>query len=66
MNVGDMVFVEYATGEIFTGEVVKVRAMPPSDGHETERVLFTVHDPVGFRSMYLDKCVSIQIWEAVK
>ena len=60
IETGSHVFAEYSTGEIFTGEVVKVKEMPEN------RILFTVHDPVGYRSLYLDKCVSVEIWEAVK
>lgn len=53
MSVGDVVFVKYDTGEVFSGEVVKVRDMP------NDRILFTVLDEThGYRSMYLDKCVA--------
>jgi len=58
--IGNYAFVEYGTGELFTGEIVKVKKMPEN------RMLFTVHDPVGYRSLYLDKCVSVEIWEASK
>ena len=57
---GNYAFAEYSTGEIFTGEIVKVKQMPEN------RILFTVRDPVGYRSLYLDKCVSVEVWEASK
>jgi hypothetical protein len=53
MKLNDMVFVEYATGECFTGEVVSLKNMPG------ERLLFTLKVEQGYRSMYLDKCVSL-------
>lgn len=56
IQIGDVAHVEYNTGEVFDGEIVKVRTMP--DG----RVLFTIHDEsVGYRSMYVDKCVVCDI-----
>ena len=58
--IGNHAFVEYGTGELFTGEIVKVKEMPGN------RILFTVHDPVGYRSLYLDKCISVEVWEAMK
>lgn len=57
---GNYAFVEYGTGELFTGEIVNVKDMPEN------RTLFTVHDPVGYRSLYLDKCVSVEVWEGSK
>jgi hypothetical protein len=52
MTVGNILSVEYATGEKFTGKVVSFKYMPG------ERLLFTMEiENVGFRSMYLDKCV---------
>jgi len=61
VNVGDFVSVSYITGEVFSGDVVKVRAMEPGDGHETERVLFTLKTVEGYRSMYVHKCASLDI-----
>ena len=58
--IGNYAFVEYGTGELFTGEIVNVKQM------SEDRTLFTVHDPVGYRSLYLDKCVSVEVWEASK
>jgi len=56
MKVGDLVRVEYNTNESFGGEVRKIRTMPNG------RVLFMVDDmDVGYRSMYVDKCVSIEV-----
>ena len=63
MKIGDFAFVEYDTGEVFNGEIVNVRAMDADAHHETERVLFTVHSEYGYRSMYLDKCVTFDIVE---
>jgi hypothetical protein len=52
MKIGDYAFVEYATGEIFHGEVVQIRTMPG------ERVLFTLKiEGLGYRALYLDKCI---------
>lgn len=59
MNVGDVVHVVYATGDVFSGEVVKIRAMLPGDGHETERVLFTLKVDDGYRSLYVHKCLEL-------
>ena len=58
MNTGDFVFVEYDNGEIVNGEVVNVR-------HFGDRVLLTVKCEQGYRSIYLDKCVSFDMMEAV-
>jgi hypothetical protein len=53
MTIGNILSVEYATGEKFTGKVVSFKTMPG------ERLLFTMEiENVGFRSMYLDKCVA--------
>lgn len=71
MTVGQVAKVEYATGEKFTGEIVKVRVMPEQievfgagpNGVMQNRMLFTIHDEsVGYRSLYLDKCAKIQVW----
>lgn len=51
VNVGDFVFAEYNNGEIVNGEVVKVRGFG-------DRILVTVKAEQGYRSIYLDKCVS--------
>ena len=70
MIVGQVAKVEYATGEKFIGEIVKVRTMPEQievfgvgpTGVLQNRVLFTVHDEtVGYRSLYLDKCARIEV-----
>lgn len=53
MEIGYNVSVEYATGEKFVGEIVSVKYM------EGYRLLFTLKiENVGYRSMYLDKCVA--------
>ena len=51
MTIGNILSVEYGTGEKFVGRVVSFKYMPG------ERLLFTMEiENVGFRSMYLDKC----------
>lgn len=57
MKIGDFAKVDYSTGEKFRGEIVNIREMPEN------RVLFTIHDAIGYRSMYLDKCTSYEILE---
>lgn len=65
VNVGDFVFTEYDNGEIVNGEVVKIRNMV--DGATlSERILLTVKCEQGYRSIYLDKCVSFEYLEASK
>lgn len=55
MEIGYNVAVEYETGEKFVGEIVSTKYM---HGY---RLLFTLKvDGVGYRSMYLDKCVSCE------
>jgi len=52
MTIGNILSVEYGTGEKFTGKVVSFKYM------NGNRLLFTMEiENVGFRSMYLDKCV---------
>ena len=63
MKIGDFIFAEYDNDKIVNGEVVMVRSMPPGDGHETERVLLTVKAEQGYRSIYLDKCVTFDVLE---
>lgn len=57
MNIGDFAKVSYSTGEKFRGEVVNIREMPEN------RVLFTIRDAIGYRSMYLDKCTAFEVLE---
>jgi hypothetical protein len=54
MKIGDFVFAEYDNGEVVNGEVVKVRMMPEN------RLLVTVQCEQGYRSLYVDKCVSFE------
>lgn len=51
MKKGDFVFAEYDNGEIVNGEVVQVRTFG-------DRILLTVHAEQGYRSIYLDKCIT--------
>ena len=63
MNVGDFVFAEYDNGEIVNGEVVKIRNMV--DGATlSERILLTVKAEQGYRSIYLDKCITFDTMQA--
>ena len=51
MKIGDFDFAEYDNGEIVNGEVVTIR-------HFGDRTLLTVKAEQGYRSIYLDKCVT--------
>lgn len=63
MKIGDFVFAEYDNGEIVNGEVVKIRNMV--DGATlSERILLTVKTEQGYRSIYLDKCITFDMLEA--
>ena len=63
MKIGDFVFAEYDNGEIVNGEVVKIRNMV--DGATlSERILLTVKAEQGYRSIYLDKCITFDMLEA--
>lgn len=57
VKVGDMVYAEYDNGEIVNGEVVKVKAFG-------DRLLVTVKAEQGYRSIYLDKCVTFDYMAA--
>jgi DNA-directed RNA polymerase subunit E'/Rpb7 len=59
MKIGDFVFSEYDNGEIVNGEVVNVRGFG-------DRVLLTVKAEQGYRSIYLDKCITFEYMESVK
>ena len=65
MKIGDFVFAEYDNGEIVNGEVVKIRTMVNGDTLG-ERTLITVKCEQGYRSIYLDKCVTFDYLEAAK
>jgi DNA-directed RNA polymerase subunit E'/Rpb7 len=56
MKVGNFVFAEYDNGEIVNGEVVKIREFG-------DRILLTVHAEQGYRSIYLDKCITFDMME---
>ena len=53
VNVGDFVVAEYDNGTIVNGEVVKVKNL-------NDRILATVKAEQGYRSIYLDKCVTLE------
>jgi DNA-directed RNA polymerase subunit E'/Rpb7 len=57
MKIGDFVFAEYDNGEIVNGEVVNVREFG-------DRTLLTVKAEQGYRSIYLDKCVTFDYMQA--
>jgi DNA-directed RNA polymerase subunit E'/Rpb7 len=57
MKIGDFVFADYNNGEIVNGEVVNVRMFG-------DRVLLTVKAEQGYRSIYTDKCVSLDVMES--
>jgi DNA-directed RNA polymerase subunit E'/Rpb7 len=59
MKIGDYVFAEYDNGEIVNGEVVNVRQFG-------ERVLLTVKAEQGYRSIYIDKCVTLENMQTAK
>jgi hypothetical protein len=59
MNVGDFVFAEYDNGEIVNGEIVTVRMFG-------DRMLLTVKAEQGYRSIYIDRCVTLDTMEAAK
>jgi len=59
MKIGDFVFADYDNGEIVNGEVVNVRWFG-------DRVLLTVKAEQGYRSIYLDKCITFEHMESVK
>lgn len=56
MKIGDYVMSEYNNGEIVNGEIVKVKAFG-------DRTLVTVKAEQGYRSIYLDKCVTFEVME---
>lgn len=55
MNIGDFVFAEYDNGEIVNGEIVTIKTFG-------DRTMLTIEVYKGFRSIYLDKCVSFEHW----
>lgn len=57
MKIGDFVFAEYDNGEIVNGEVVNVRMFG-------DRTLLTVKAEQGYRSIYLDKCITFDYMQA--
>lgn len=57
MKIGDFVFAEYDNGEVVNGEVIKVKTFG-------DRTLVTVECEQGYRSVYLDRCVSFEVMAA--
>lgn len=60
MKIGDMIFAEYHNGKLYTGDIVKIQDMLDKG------ILVTVNDPQGYKSLYIDKCVSVEVWQASK
>lgn len=58
MKIGDFVFSEY-NGKVVNGEVVNVRVFG-------DRTLLTVKCEQGYRSIYTDKCVTLEVMETSK
>ncbi|NDH09422.1 MAG: hypothetical protein EBY16_07405 [Gammaproteobacteria bacterium] len=58
MKIGDFVNAEYDNGEVVVGEVINVRMFG-------DRMLLTVKAEQGYRSIYTDKCVKLEVAEAV-
>lgn len=58
MKIGDFVFAEYDNGEMVNGEVVTVRKFG-------DRILLTVKAEQGYRSIYIDKCVTFDVMETI-
>ena len=58
MKIGDMVFAEYKNGKLYVGDIVKVQDMVDRG------LLITVNDPNGYKSLYADQCVSLEVWES--
>jgi DNA-directed RNA polymerase subunit E'/Rpb7 len=56
MKIGDFVFADYDNGEIVNGEVVNVRTFG-------DRILLTVKAEQGYRSIYVDKCITFDVME---
>ena len=56
MKIGDYVMSEYNNGEIINGEIAKVKAFG-------DRMLVTVKAEQGYRSIYLDKCITFDLME---
>lgn len=56
MKIDDVIHAVYDNGEVVFGDVVKVRMFG-------DRTLVTVKCEQGYRSIYLDKCVTFDIME---
>jgi hypothetical protein len=56
MKIGDFVFAEYDNDQIVNGEIVQIR-------YFGNRMLLTVKCEQGYRSIYTDKCVSLEVME---
>ena len=62
MKMGDFVMAEYNNGESVHGTITKIRSMVDSSTLQ-ERILVTVNAEQGYRSIYLDKCLSFKVVE---
>lgn len=52
MEIGNLVFAEHKNGKMYTGEVVRIKKM-----HDY-RLWFVVKTDDGYKSLYLDECVT--------
>lgn len=57
ISIGDFVSLEYDNGKLYNGEVEKIKMMG-------DRMLLTVKIEDGYRSLYLDKCVTFDVMQA--
>jgi len=57
MKIGDMIFAEYGNGKLYTGEIVTIKEIANKGS------MITINDPQGYKSLYVEKCVSFEIWE---
>jgi predicted RNA-binding protein len=59
IKIGNHVHAEYNNGEVVGGEVVLIRQFG-------DRILLTVKCQQGYRAIYTDKCVALDILEVTK
>jgi len=59
IKMGSHVHAEYSNGEVVVGEVVLIRQFG-------DRMLLTVKCQQGYRAIYTDKCVALDILEVTK
>ena len=52
MEIGNLVFAEHKNGKMYSGEVVRIKKM------QGYRLWFVVKTDDGYKSLYLDECVT--------